>query len=180
MTSVCSPRERSGSAMKLFGNALTAQRQPMLANAALAIAFGATIGLDLLLIPRYGGVGAAWASTLAYTAGGIAVAVHLQPGAPGAGSRLRSAPRRSRPAVGEPPRAKRAPTEVIGDGPRKPRGDRDGDRRRLPTPADAGAAQRRQTSGDTSSCCRLTSTTRRSRSARRSRARAGRALESTS
>ena len=61
--------------MKLFGNALTAQRQPMLANAALAIAFGATIGLDLLLIPRYGGVGAAWASTLAYTAGGIAVAV---------------------------------------------------------------------------------------------------------
>jgi len=62
-------------AMKLFGNALTAQRQPMLANAALAIAFGATIGLDLLLIPRYGGLGAALASTLAYTAGGIAVAV---------------------------------------------------------------------------------------------------------
>ena len=93
--------------MKLFGNALTAQRQPMLANAALAIAFGATIGLDLLLIPRYGGVGAAWASTLAYTAGGIAVAVIFSR-ALRAGSRLRSAPRRSRPAVGEPPRAKRA------------------------------------------------------------------------
>ncbi|MGH3045081.1 MAG: lipopolysaccharide biosynthesis protein, partial [Gaiellaceae bacterium] len=62
-------------AMKLFGNALTAQRQPMLANGALAVAFGATIGLDLLLIPRYGGFGAGLASTLAYTAGGIAVAV---------------------------------------------------------------------------------------------------------
>jgi O-antigen/teichoic acid export membrane protein len=62
-------------ALKLFGNALTAQRQPMLANVALAVAFGATIGLDLLLIPRYGGVGAGLASTLAYTAGGIAVAV---------------------------------------------------------------------------------------------------------
>lgn len=61
-------------ALKLFGNALTAQRRPMLANAAIAVAFGATIALDLLLIPRYGGLGAALASTLAYTAGGIAVA----------------------------------------------------------------------------------------------------------
>ncbi|HXV58052.1 MAG TPA: oligosaccharide flippase family protein [Gaiellaceae bacterium] len=61
-------------ALKLFGNALTAQRRPMLANAAIAVAFGATIALDLLLIPRHGGLGAALASTLAYTAGGIAVA----------------------------------------------------------------------------------------------------------
>ena len=62
-------------ALKLFGNALTAQRRPMLANGAIAVAFGATVALDLLLIPSYGGFGAALASTLAYTAGGIAVAV---------------------------------------------------------------------------------------------------------
>ena len=62
-------------AMKLLGNALTAQRRPMLANSAIAVAFAATIALDLLLIPRHGGAGAAIASTLAYSAGGIAVGV---------------------------------------------------------------------------------------------------------
>jgi O-antigen/teichoic acid export membrane protein len=62
-------------ALKILGNALTAQRRPLLETAAVGVAFGATLGLDLLLIPPYGGFGAALASTLAYTAGGIAVVV---------------------------------------------------------------------------------------------------------
>jgi len=62
-------------ALKLLANALTAQRKPMLGNLALAVAFATTIGLDILLIPAYGGLGAAIASSAAYTAGGIAVAV---------------------------------------------------------------------------------------------------------
>jgi len=62
-------------ALKLLANSLTAQRKPMLGNVAVAVAFAATIGLDLVLIPRYGGAGAAAASTLAYSAGGAAVAI---------------------------------------------------------------------------------------------------------
>jgi O-antigen/teichoic acid export membrane protein len=62
-------------ALKLLGNALTAQRFPVLASVAIGLGFAATIILDILLIPPFGGLGAALASTLAYTAGGIAVAV---------------------------------------------------------------------------------------------------------
>jgi O-antigen/teichoic acid export membrane protein len=62
-------------ALKLLANVLTAQRKPMLANVAIAIAFATTIALDLLLIPDHGGLGAAVASTVAYLAGGLAVAV---------------------------------------------------------------------------------------------------------
>jgi O-antigen/teichoic acid export membrane protein len=62
-------------ALKLLGNALNAQGQPMLANVGIGIAFGATIALDLLLIPGHGGLGAAIASTAAYTAGGVAIAL---------------------------------------------------------------------------------------------------------
>ena len=62
-------------ALKLLANALVAQRLPMLSTAAVAVAFAATIGLDLLLIPRYGGFGAALASTAAYTAGGLVAAM---------------------------------------------------------------------------------------------------------
>lgn len=62
-------------ALKLLANALTARRKPMLGNAAIAVAFAATIALDALLIPDHGGIGAATASTLAYTAGGAAVAI---------------------------------------------------------------------------------------------------------
>jgi O-antigen/teichoic acid export membrane protein len=61
-------------ALKLLANSLTAQRKPMLGNAAIGVAFVATIVLDVLLIPAHGGAGAALASTIAYTAGGIAVA----------------------------------------------------------------------------------------------------------
>jgi O-antigen/teichoic acid export membrane protein len=62
-------------AMKLFGNAMTAQRSPTRASVAAGLAFAATIALDLLLIPRHGGLGAAAASALAYTGGGIASGV---------------------------------------------------------------------------------------------------------
>jgi O-antigen/teichoic acid export membrane protein len=62
-------------ALKLLGNALNAQGQPMLANVGIGIAFVVTVALDLLLIPNHGGLGAAIASTAAYTAGGIAIAL---------------------------------------------------------------------------------------------------------
>jgi O-antigen/teichoic acid export membrane protein len=62
-------------ALKLLGNALTARGLPLVAAAAVAVAFVVTVVLDLVLIPPFGGLGAAIASTTAYTAGGIAVAV---------------------------------------------------------------------------------------------------------
>ncbi|HWQ23590.1 MAG TPA: oligosaccharide flippase family protein [Gaiellaceae bacterium] len=62
-------------ALKLFGSALNAQGKPMLTNVGIGVAFTATIALDLLLIPAYGGLGAAIASTLAYSAGGVAMAL---------------------------------------------------------------------------------------------------------
>jgi O-antigen/teichoic acid export membrane protein len=62
-------------ALKQLGSALTAQRLPIHGSAALAVAFVSTVLLDLILIPAHGGLGAALASTLAYTAGGIAVAL---------------------------------------------------------------------------------------------------------
>jgi O-antigen/teichoic acid export membrane protein len=62
-------------AMKMFGGALVAQREPLLETIATATAFIAMIGLDVLLIPRYGGFGAALASTAAYSAGGFTVAL---------------------------------------------------------------------------------------------------------
>jgi O-antigen/teichoic acid export membrane protein len=61
-------------ALQLLGNALTAQQRPLLETTATAVAFAATLALDLLLIPSHGGLGAAIASSLAYTAGGIAAA----------------------------------------------------------------------------------------------------------
>lgn len=61
-------------ALKLFGNALIAQGRPLREAVAVAAAFAATVGLDLALIPRHGGMGAAIASTAAYSAGGLAVA----------------------------------------------------------------------------------------------------------
>jgi O-antigen/teichoic acid export membrane protein len=62
-------------ALKLLGNALTAKGRPDLATAGATAAFAATLVLDIVLIPAHGGLGAAIASTLAYTAGGIAVTV---------------------------------------------------------------------------------------------------------
>jgi O-antigen/teichoic acid export membrane protein len=62
-------------ALKLLGNALTAQRKPVLETAAIATAFVATTVLDVALIPRHGGLGAAIASSAAYALGGMAVAL---------------------------------------------------------------------------------------------------------
>ena len=62
-------------AFELLRNTLTAQGKPMLASAAVGVAFILTIVLDLLLIPTLGGLGAAIATTAAYTGGGVAVAL---------------------------------------------------------------------------------------------------------
>jgi O-antigen/teichoic acid export membrane protein len=60
-------------ALKLFGNALVAQGRPGLQSASIAVGFVCTVVLDALLIPPFGGLGAALASTLAYTAAGVVV-----------------------------------------------------------------------------------------------------------
>jgi O-antigen/teichoic acid export membrane protein len=64
-------------AMKILGNALTAQRKPMLETAAIGMGFVLTVALDVLLIPAHRGIGAATASAIAYTAGGVAAALIL-------------------------------------------------------------------------------------------------------
>jgi Na+-driven multidrug efflux pump len=58
-------------ALRLLGNALTAQGRPGLASAGALAAFAVTLTLDILLIPAHGGLGAAVASTAAYTFGGL-------------------------------------------------------------------------------------------------------------
>jgi O-antigen/teichoic acid export membrane protein len=62
-------------ALKLLGNAITAQRRPGLASIAIGTGFVCTVVLDIILIPRYGGLGAALASGLAYTLGGLIIGV---------------------------------------------------------------------------------------------------------
>lgn len=62
-------------ALKLLGDALTSQRRPFRELGAIAVAFVCILTLDLLLIPRHGGNGAALGSTIAYSAGGVAVIV---------------------------------------------------------------------------------------------------------
>jgi O-antigen/teichoic acid export membrane protein len=59
-------------ALQLLGNALTAQSRPLLETTATGVAFLVTLALDILLIPDHGGIGAAIASSVAYTAGGVA------------------------------------------------------------------------------------------------------------
>jgi O-antigen/teichoic acid export membrane protein len=61
-------------AMKLFGNSLVARGRPILQSVAIGIGFVSTVVLDVILIPPFGGAGAALASTLSYTAAGIAIA----------------------------------------------------------------------------------------------------------
>ena len=62
-------------ALKLLGNALTAQRKPLLETAAAAAAFVVILILDIVLIPAHGGLGAAIASAIGYSVGGLAVAL---------------------------------------------------------------------------------------------------------
>jgi O-antigen/teichoic acid export membrane protein len=58
-------------ALKLLGNALVAQGQPLLQSLAIGSGFVLTVVLDIVLIPPLGGLGAATASTIAYSAAGI-------------------------------------------------------------------------------------------------------------
>jgi len=62
-------------ALKLLVNAMTARNLPLRGALGIGFAFAATVALDLVLIPSHGGLGAAIASTLAYSSGGIAVAI---------------------------------------------------------------------------------------------------------
>lgn len=61
-------------ALKILGNAMTAQGMPLREMSGIAAAFVATMLLDVLLIPPYGGLGAAIASAAAYAVGGVAIA----------------------------------------------------------------------------------------------------------
>ena len=61
-------------ALKQLGSALTARRKPTAASVAIGVAFVVMLLLDILLIPRHGGTGAAIASTVAYSIGGLVVA----------------------------------------------------------------------------------------------------------
>lgn len=62
-------------AVKQLGSVLTGQGKPTLASLAIGISFVVTVILDVALIPPFGGLGAAIASSVAYTVGGIAVAL---------------------------------------------------------------------------------------------------------
>lgn len=62
-------------AVYLLGNALIAQRKPLHASAAEATALIASIALNLVLVPLYGGLGAAIAAALAFSIGGATVSV---------------------------------------------------------------------------------------------------------
>jgi O-antigen/teichoic acid export membrane protein len=61
-------------ALRLLGSALTAQGRPLRESAGLTIAMFTMIALNIALVPAFGGIGAAWASTIAFTVGGIAMA----------------------------------------------------------------------------------------------------------
>lgn len=63
------------SAVELLSGAMIAQRKPLHASAAVLVAFAFTIVGNIVLIPIAGGMGAALARTLAYTAGGMAAAL---------------------------------------------------------------------------------------------------------
>jgi O-antigen/teichoic acid export membrane protein len=73
-------------AVKLLAEALTAQRLPLLSSVPVALGLVCTVVLDALLIPHHGGMGAAVASTVAYTVAGIAACITFA-GALGAGRR---------------------------------------------------------------------------------------------
>jgi Na+-driven multidrug efflux pump len=62
-------------AVKLLGNALVARGRPVLQSVSVGLGFACTVVLDIVLIPPYGGLGAAIASTVAYTAAGAMVGV---------------------------------------------------------------------------------------------------------
>jgi O-antigen/teichoic acid export membrane protein len=60
-------------ALKLLGSALTAQERPLRESFAVGVTFVSVLALDFILIPSLGGEGAAIASAVGYTAGGVAM-----------------------------------------------------------------------------------------------------------
>ena len=60
-------------ALKLLGSALTAQERPLHESLAVGTTFVVVLALDFILIPSLGGDGAAIASAVGYTAGGVAM-----------------------------------------------------------------------------------------------------------
>ncbi len=62
-------------ALKQLGNALTGRDRPLAASLSIGSAFVFTVALDIALIPAYGDLGAAIASSVAYTLGGIVIIV---------------------------------------------------------------------------------------------------------
>ena len=62
-------------ALQLLGNALTAQRMPLRKAAAAGVGFAVTLGVDIALIPRFGGLGAAIGTSAAWSVGGIVICV---------------------------------------------------------------------------------------------------------
>ncbi len=62
-------------AIKQLGVVLTTQGKPLLETGAILVALGATALADLLLIPAHADIGASIASTLSYSAGGVAMVV---------------------------------------------------------------------------------------------------------
>jgi O-antigen/teichoic acid export membrane protein len=61
-------------ALKLLGSALTARDRPLRESFAVGVTFVTVLVLDFVLIPSLGGEGAAIASAVGYTAGGLAMA----------------------------------------------------------------------------------------------------------
>jgi O-antigen/teichoic acid export membrane protein len=61
-------------AIKQLGVALTSQRKPLLETAGILVAFAVTAVADVVLIPSHADLGASIASTISYSAGGLAMA----------------------------------------------------------------------------------------------------------
>jgi O-antigen/teichoic acid export membrane protein len=61
-------------AIKQLGTALTSQNKPLLETAGILVAFAVTAVTDVLLIPSHADLGASIASTVSYSAGGLAMA----------------------------------------------------------------------------------------------------------
>ncbi len=59
---------------KQLGNAMMSQGKPLRETAAIVVAFLVTALADVLLIPKYGDVGASLASTVSYSTGGLIMA----------------------------------------------------------------------------------------------------------
>ena len=62
-------------ALKQLGNALTGRDHPIAASLSIGSAFVFTVALDILLIPAHADLGAAIASSVAYTLGGAVIVV---------------------------------------------------------------------------------------------------------